>query len=109
MKELSIKELIKDNHVYFDSLRQGYAYYTLKVPNGKLYTSVDLSFGDFPPVKEYQGIDSYLFTIPLNDIGNGTLRASMKAIEVMRWIRKALENKELIKQNEPSRKTETIA
>lgn len=109
MKELSIKELIKDNFVYFSFLRQGFAYYNIQVKNGKTTLSYDFSEGDFPQGRDVTLTDTYQFCIPLDDIGNGTLRSTMKAIECMRWIRKALENKELIKQNDSSRKTEAVA
>jgi hypothetical protein len=32
------------------------------------------------------------FEVPLNDIGNGSLRPTEKAISLMKWIRKGLEN-----------------
>lgn len=71
---MSLKEIIKDNYVYFGYLRQGFAYYRVNYLK-----------------------DVYQFTIPLDDIGTGTLHAKMKAIECMRWIRKALESNEFIK------------
>lgn len=75
--ELSIKELVKDNQVHFDSFRQGTFYY-------KLIVSLD------------EGYKRYLFTVPIDDIGTATLLKEDKAITYMRWIRKALEDKTLI-------------
>lgn len=88
---MTLTELIKDNYVSFDSLRQGFAYYTLWVRKAEeeIKTSVSSNTRDY--------FNGYTFTIPLDDIGNGTLRFQMKAIECMRWIRKAHESGELIK------------
>lgn len=74
---MNIKELIKDNKVYFDSYRQGIFYYKILF-NG----------------------DHYIFPVPIDDIGTATLLATDKAITYMRWIRKALEEKTLVKTHE---------
>lgn len=90
---MTLKEIIKDNFVYFQFLRQGTAYYTVFVRNGEERVLPNAKGEEIKiPLS-----DSYQFTIPLDDIGNGTLNHKMKAIECMRWIRKALESKELIK------------
>lgn len=44
---MDIKEIVKDNEVRFAKYRQGYAYYTVRVPS--------------------EGID-YIFPVPLSDI-----------------------------------------
>ena len=67
---MDIKNIVKDNEVRFARLRQGYAYYTVRVPA--------------------DGID-YVFPVPLSDVGDATLLATDKAIVFMRFIRKALE------------------
>lgn len=90
---MTLKEIIKDNFVYFQFLRQGIAYYTVYVRNGEKRI-IKNSFGE---EVELPISDTYQFTIPLDDIGNGTLNHRMKAIECMRWIRKAQESNELIK------------
>lgn len=97
----NITELIKGNYVYFDSLRQGFAHYILRNPIVKID---DPEYNGKKPdeVPEYildrfLEIENYTFIIPLDDIGNGTLRKEMKAIEVMRWIRKCHEDGTLIK------------
>ena len=77
---MTIKEIIKDNTVAFDSYRQGYFYYNVRV-HGK-------TEGDI--YKDYQ------FPVPLHDIRTATLLAEDKAITFMRWIRKAIEDKTLI-------------
>jgi len=78
----SIKDLVKNNFVKFDSYRQGLFYYILRTG-------------------EYSGIGDeyvdYQFTIPIDDIGTATLLSEDKALTYMRWIRKALDNKTLIK------------
>jgi hypothetical protein len=78
MSKPTIKQLItKDNECYFDHLRQGYAYYTVGHSDGRRY-------------------NEYIFPIPLDDIGTATLNRQEKSITLMRWIRKGLENGELV-------------
>lgn len=62
--------------VIFDSYRAGFFYYIV-------------------PHKE-DG-EYYIFPIPVEDIGNGTMERTDKAITYMRWIRKGIEDKTLIK------------
>jgi hypothetical protein len=62
---MDIKEIVKDNTVHFAKYRQGYAYYTVRVPS--------------------EGID-YVFPVPLSDIGDALL-ATDKAMVFMRYIR----------------------
>ncbi len=69
-----IKTLVKDNVVRFDFYRAGVMYYTVEAEGKK-----------------------YRFPVRLNDIGDATLLSSDKAILFMRFIRKAIENKELEK------------
>ena len=76
---MSIKELVKNKVVSFDSFRQGFFYYNVYDPN------------ETPTGEVYQ------FTVPLEDIGSSTLLRNDKAITFMRWIRKAQESGELIK------------
>jgi len=73
---MDIKEIVKDNEVRFAKYRQGFAYYTVRVPS--------------------DGID-YTFPVPLSDIGDATLLASDKAIVFMRYIRKAIEDGTFVK------------
>jgi len=100
---MTLKEIIKDNFVFFSFLRQGFAYYSIFVQTEGFIEIQDFEQDriiQIPKSTEYQ------FTIPLDDIGNGTLRSKMKAIETMRWIRKALESQELIEiTNDTNRKT----
>lgn len=79
---MKISELVKNNRVWFDSYRAGFFYYNVSI--------VEYD-GNRPYVTHYQ------FTVPIEDIGNATLLASDKAITYMRWIRKAIESKTLIK------------
>jgi len=74
---MTVKELVKDNEVTFDSFRQGFFYYNLTISGGGI-------------MKIYQ------FSVPLEDIGTATMPAKEKAILFMRWIRKAKEDKTLI-------------
>ena len=73
---MDIKEIVKDNEVFFSKYRQGYAYYTVRVPS--------------------EGID-YMFPVPLSDIGDATLLAKDKALVFMRYIRQALQEGTFIK------------
>ncbi len=72
---MEIKNIIKDNKVYFSFLRKGFAYYSVTVDDVK-----------------------YIFPVPLDDIGDATLMYEDKAIIFMRYIRKALTNNEFVKQ-----------
>lgn len=73
---MDIKELIKNNRVHFDSYRQGVFYYRITHPiSGTIYH----------------------FPVPTEDMGTATLLASDKAITYMRWIRKAIADKTLVK------------
>lgn len=91
---MTLTELIKDNYVTFLSYRQGFFYYILRVNSGG--EKVQDGQNEYIP-KRIPTYDNYQFTIPADDIGTGTLRASMKAIECMRWIRKSMESGELLK------------
>ena len=77
---MDIKEIVKDNKVLFAKYRQGYAYYTVRVPS--------------------EGID-YMFPVPLSDIGDATLHATDKALVFMRYVRKALEEGAFVKSAGP--------
>lgn len=68
---MSIKEIIKDNVVNFESYRAGVMYYNVEV--------------DY---KVYQ------FPVRLDDIGDATLMKQDKAIYFMRYIRIAISNGE---------------
>ena len=89
---MNIKDIVKGNHVYFNRLRNGIAYYNVIVP--KVEVKDGLTY--VPPVTAYE-TETYEFPVPLSDIGDATLLVSDKAILFMRYIRKALENKEFIK------------
>jgi hypothetical protein len=75
---MDIKEIVKDNVVSFAKYRQGFAYYTVRVPS--------------------EGVD-YVFPVPLSDIGDATLLAKDKALVFMRYIRQALQDGTFIKAN----------
>ncbi len=66
---MNIKDIIKDNTVEFVYLKKGIAYYSIKFEN-----------------------KNYLFPVDLEDLGDGTLYNSDRAIYFMRYIRKALDN-----------------
>jgi len=72
--ELKIKDIVKDNKAHFSFYRTGNMFYTVTV-NG----------------------ERWMFPVSLEDIGGASLFAEMKAITLMRYIRKALGDKTLVK------------
>lgn len=77
MRDVSIKDIVKDNTVEFHSLTASTAQYMVHCPNGK----------------------TMVFPVPLNDIGTATLFKEDKAILFMRWIRKALNDNTYVEVN----------
>lgn len=69
MAEINLKDLIKDNYVTFLSYKKGFFYYNIK---------------------------NYIFPVPVDDIGDGELLHTDKAIMFMRWIRKAIQEGTLL-------------
>lgn len=67
------------------------------VKNNKVkisYVTKDIAVYSFEYIRgELCGL--YYFNVPLNDVGDGRLLSEDKAIIYMRWIRKAIENKEI--------------
>ncbi len=73
MENLTLKQLIKDNKVYFSHYRKGVMYYQVSAED-----------------------QTFLFPVPLQDNGDATLMREDKAIFFMRYIRKAMNNNELV-------------
>jgi len=73
---MNIKEIVKDNRVYFSFYRAGYLYYNVTVNSIK-----------------------YVFPVPVEDIGDATFLYEDKAILLMRYIKKALDNGSFVKDN----------
>jgi hypothetical protein len=71
--DINIKDLVKNNNAEFDSMRNGYAYYTI-IYNDK----------------------NYKFPVDLVDVGNAELKRTEKAITMMRFIRKALDGGQFV-------------
>ena len=69
MENLNIKEIVKGNQVYFSHYRESHLYYKVDV-KGKVY----------------------MFTVPIEDIGDATFEARDKAMLFMRYIKKALDD-----------------
>lgn len=65
---MNIKDIVRDNTVRFIRYRRGVAYYGVNVP----------------------AEGTYVFPVPLEDIGNATLELEDKAIMFMRYIRRAM-------------------
>jgi hypothetical protein len=69
-----IKDVVKNNVARFSFYRAGHAFYEVEVEGTK-----------------------YKFPVNLEDLGTATLLAEHKAITLMRYIRKALEDKTFVK------------
>ena len=65
---MNITDIVRNNTVRFVRYRQGVAYYGVDVP----------------------AAGSYLFPVPLDDIGDATLELEDKAIYFMRYIKRAM-------------------
>jgi hypothetical protein len=70
----SIKEIVKNNKARFSFYRAGHAFYEVEVAGMK-----------------------YKFPVSLEDLGTATLLAEHKAITLMRYIRKAIDDKTFVK------------
>ena len=71
---LNIKDIVKNNVARFSFYRAGYAFYEVQVDGTR-----------------------YKFPVSLEDLGTATLLAEHKAITLMRYIRKALDDKTFVK------------
>ena len=69
----SLKEIVKDNKVYFSHYRANVLYYNVSVDKTK-----------------------YMFTVPTEDVGDATFQDVDKAMLFMRYIRKALAEKTFV-------------
>lgn len=72
--ELNIKDIVKNNLTHFSFLRGKNAYYTVVVHGTK-----------------------FVYPVNLEDLNGASIFAEMKAITMMRYIRKALEDKTFVK------------
>lgn len=71
---MDIKKIVKGNMARFSFYRAGYAFHEVEVDGVK-----------------------YKFPVSLEDLGTATLLAEHKAITLMRYIRKALEDKTFVR------------
>jgi hypothetical protein len=72
--EFKIKDIVKGNNAHFSFYQSGNMFYTVTVNRTK-----------------------WIFPVSLEDIGGASLFAEMKAITLMRYIRKALDEKTFVK------------
>jgi hypothetical protein len=72
---MNIKNIVKNNEVYFLYYRHQMMYYGVDVDGQK-----------------------FVFPVPLEDVGDASLFATEKAITYMRYIRKAMEDGTLVAQ-----------
>ena len=92
---ITLNELVKKpNKVVFNSYRAGFFYYTVVVNKPSI---PKISLGSEEIEEWIPNYDLYQFPVPIEDIGNATMLSEDKAITYMRWIRKAMEDKTLIK------------
>lgn len=70
-----VTDFVKPNtFVEFYYYRKGFFYYTVK-----------------------KGEETYMFPVPLDDLGDASIYTKEKTIQFMRYIRKALEDRSLVK------------
>lgn len=98
--ELDIKHLIKNNFVTFDSFRQGIFYYIIRDYQRKDIHDDFYSYYQEPIMDQgEQGrYNSFMFPVPLDDIGTGAMLSRDKAITYMRWIRKSINDGTFLKR-----------
>lgn len=77
-----IKDIVKNNFVFFAKYRAGHFYYNVWVNRGT------------------DDEENYIFPVPQSDIGDATLLATDKAIIFMRYIRQAIHNKTFVPYQE---------
>lgn len=109
--KIEIKKLVGNGNIAkLSHVIEGNMYYTIQTEDGlyqfpikgfvkektQMFTmnTVILPNGDVKV--DYVPIDGYVFKVS-EDIGTTTFNAEIKAMEVMRWIRKAIENNEIFK------------
>ena len=91
--EWHLKQIVKDNVAEFSYLRGENAYYTVTL----------CSNPDDPDAIGTEWV-VYMFPVPLADLNGASVFAEMKAITLMRWIRKALNDNTFVKTNEKPRR-----
>ncbi len=84
----SLKDLIsRDTKVEFDFFREGIFYYSVASPYLR-------------KVATLYAYRRFRFPVPQSDVGNATMLRRDKSVFFMRWVRKALENGELVEVKE---------
>lgn len=78
---MELKDFIKNGMCKFSFLRAGRMFYDIEMTELEGTSST----------KRY-----YRFSIPLDDVGGATFNASERPINLMRWIRKAIDSNELM-------------
>ena len=71
---MKLIEIVKDNTVKFSHYRAGHLYYNVDVKG-----------------------ETFMFPVPISDVGDATFLNEDKASMLMRYIRKALEDKTFVK------------
>jgi hypothetical protein len=73
---MTVAEFVKSgNMVHFEYLRSGVMYYSVKNTTNECV---------------------FIFPVPISDVGQASMLATDKAITYMRWIRKAIDSKEMV-------------
>jgi len=83
MKKPELKALVKDGQLAtFEYYRDGILYYSVNT-------------GTEPYALDVHHKSVFLFRVPTEDVKGASLKATEKAIHLMRWIRKELDSWEL--------------
>lgn len=83
MSQPTIKDIVKDTTAKFSCYRDGDLWYKVvkTVPVGEVL------------LEGWAEVEIFEFPIPISDTGTGIFPAELKAITLMRWVRKHLEKK----------------
>lgn len=84
---LDLKNLLRDNYVYFQYYRKGYLYYAINEP-----IDPNQTMPHSPP--------RYLFRVPIEDTGEASFGRVDRAILFMRYIRQSQEDGFFVPYNE---------
>ena len=78
-----LKDIVKGNFCHFKFYRSGQLWYEVSWNDNGIQPMPGTTY-------EYQ--HTLVFPIPIDDTGSGTFEPMMKALHLMRWIRKAIAN-----------------
>jgi hypothetical protein len=109
--KIEIKKLVGNGNIAkLSHVIEGNMYYNVQTEDGlyqfpikgfvkessQMFSMKTVTLPSGSLVVEYVPIEGYVYRVS-DDIGTTTFNAEIKAMEVMRWIRKAIENNEIFK------------